>query len=426
MLHFWGKHNKITTSALQVQYASTRMGYGATYSIMEWHRIATKEYSYIGMDEMTAKKCMEAKLEQYTRLFVQDLNARGQWIIPAKRERRCVADVSMRHDAAEMWCVDIKVNEDQVQYVLQYHQLVQNIPTDKFDLTFDYDEDDPDGVYLRISRVYRENARLYVAYEQEIKNFSRMAADFHVERRASNGSAWTAMTPTSHQDGLMYFNSGSWSDGYIRLRWGDNILSNEEGTPDAERTRALVLSGLEYQNSGGWTMKYTQDFALFNPLLVVLWKAGTDGVWSEVDTNYIVKANGEIILDIQDHETVQKFKATFDGVTSNVLTTLPVQIIVKSDLFATVENNTVTTCAMTFYPHLEDYSDSNVSIKYSDSHGTRTIENANITIAQGDGVSRIATFSVGNVILGNSMVVSATLLYEGMEGAKATATVTRT
>ena len=72
------------------------------------------------------------------------------------------------------------------------------------------------------------------------------------------------MTPSSNQDGLIYFNNGSWSEGYIRLRWGDDVISNEAGTPDVEHQRTLVISDIEYvQNGTGWIMKYAQDFALF-------------------------------------------------------------------------------------------------------------------------------------------------------------------
>ena len=235
------------------------------------------------------------------------------------------------------------------------------------------------------------------------------------------------MTPSSNQDGLIYFNNGSWSEGYIRLRWGDDVISNEAGTPDVEHQRTLVLTDIEYvQNGTGWIMKYAQDFALFDAQKVVLQKKVAGGSWEDVTDDYTVHSNGTLYTNITDYETVQSFRAKFDGVTSNTLTTVPGQIIVASELDLTVENNQVTTVVMTFYPNIAAYDDTKVSIKYHDALGTRTFGNADITIVQGEGVSRTATFTVGNQIIGASMEVTATLVYDGLDGAKGSKTVTRT
>lgn len=70
MFYSWSNANKITTNALQIQYTGT---YTKTYhglQIYEFHRLATKEYSYVGMTEAAAKACQDAKLAQYTRKFV--------------------------------------------------------------------------------------------------------------------------------------------------------------------------------------------------------------------------------------------------------------------------------------------------------------------------------------------------------------------
>ena len=427
MLNYWSSRNKITSKALQVQYVSTQVARSAYGAVYEWHRIATKTYSYIGMDELTAKKCMEAKIAQYTRLFTQLCNQKGQYLIHPIRETKCVANVDMHQDEGGTCSVQIDVHEDQKQYSYVTYPYEYVIPHNYFDLSIDYDEDPPEGAYLCISKVYRENSRLYVAYGQEIKNFSRTSPDFHIERRAANSSTWTAMTPSSNQDGLLYFNYGSWSEGYIRLRWGDGVISNEVGTPDVEHQRTLVLSDIEYvQNGTGWIMKYSQDFALWDAQRLFLQKKVAGGSWEDVTTDYTVHSNGTIYTNIDDYETVQSFRAKFDGVTSNTLTTVPQQIIVASELDVTVENNQVTTVVMTFYPNIAAYDDTKVSIKYHDALGTRTFGNADITIVQGEGVSRTATFTVGNQIIGTSMEVTATLVYDGLDGAKGSKTVTRT
>lgn len=69
MFYSWSDANKITSRELQIQYTSSYSGMYYGSPCYEFHRIATKEYRYVGMTEAAAKACQDAKLAQYTRLF---------------------------------------------------------------------------------------------------------------------------------------------------------------------------------------------------------------------------------------------------------------------------------------------------------------------------------------------------------------------
>lgn len=110
MFYSWSDANKITTKALQIQYVGTFHKRYWGEPVYEFHRIATKEYKYIGMTEAAAKKCQEDKLAQYTRTFIQWNNENGnvRWV----RNFICVANVTMDSDGDGLWTVSISVNED--------------------------------------------------------------------------------------------------------------------------------------------------------------------------------------------------------------------------------------------------------------------------------------------------------------------------
>ena len=222
MFYSWSNANKITTKALQIQYTGQ---YSKTYRgnrIYEFHRLATKEYQYIGMTEAAAKACQDAKMAQYTRKFVQWYNQNGNY--GKYRVFKCCANVEMDSDGDGLWKVNISVNEDQMQYYAAWD--VDYIPYDLFDLSLNYDEDPVEGGYLRISSIWRENNRLYIAYQQNISGFDR--AQLIAQNSTNNGETWSNIVPTSSSDGQMYFNNGAWSPGLVRLQFGSTIFSNAE------------------------------------------------------------------------------------------------------------------------------------------------------------------------------------------------------
>ena len=197
------------------------------------------------MTEAAAKACQDAKLDQYTRRFVEWYNQNGN--MSRIREFKCVADVSMDSDGDGLWTVSISVNEDQRQYFPAVD--VNNIPYNLFDTTLDYDEEPAEGGYLRMSTVWRENQRLYIAYQEDIAGFDR--ANLVAQNSTDNGATWTNLTPTSSTAGQMYFNSGAWSQGLVRLKYGDTIFSNIEATPANSYSNSLELYTPYWQVIGG-------------------------------------------------------------------------------------------------------------------------------------------------------------------------------
>lgn len=413
----WSNKNKRTTKALQVQRT---MSFVRTYwgqNVYEYHRLASKEYAYVGMNEAAAKACQAAMLAKYTRVWTRWYNDRGTY--KPVRSQSCCANVSLNHVGGVTWDVEISVNEDQMQYCPGY---VAN-PDYLFDLTLDYDETTPAGSYLRISSMWRENARLYVAYEQAIADFSRTATSFHVEGSTDGGATWSAMVPTSNEEGLMYFNSGAWAAGLVRLRWGSDVISNAEATPTGGYTNEILLTQIYYQLDA-WRIRYNQSFSGFNPSAVIVWKSTDGSTWEDVSAQcYLL--NGVIVTPYYSADEIFAIKATYDSHTSNVVSSVSGVLPVDGDLDVTVENNQVTTVALTFSANTEAFDATKVSIRYHDGHGTQTYANANITITEGEGNLRTATFSVGNVILGSSMDVSATLIYGTLVGGTAAKRVNR-
>ena len=93
---------------------------------------------------------------------------------------------------------------------------MNEIPYDLFDLGLDYDEEPATDGFLRIYSVWRQNNRLYVAYQQGISGFDR--ANLHAQNSTDNGLTWTTIQPTGYStEGYAYFNSGTWTDGLVRL-----------------------------------------------------------------------------------------------------------------------------------------------------------------------------------------------------------------
>lgn len=423
MLCYWSEHNKITTKSLQVQYLASfvKTRYGT--DIYEWHRIASKSYSYIGMTEAAAKACQAAMLAKYTRNFLQWYNENGTYV--GRYSTVCVANVSMNGDEGGLWEVSIDVNEDQMQYSDYY---LRGIPYHLFDLGLDYDESPAEGGYLRISNVWRENSRLYLSYEHDIASFDRTSSSFHIEQSTDGGATWTAKAPTSHTDGQMYFNSTAWAAGLIRLRWGDSLISNAEQTPSREYADTLLLAAPYYQTVGTedsrWRVQFLQDFANFDSSgLTIEARSASADSWVDITSQCDI-AGDRVSLPYSSSTAMFQLRATYSGVTAtshNYASFFNVAIA----LDATVESNQVTTCDMDFTHTLGDtFSASMLSVGYRDSHGGRAFGSDALTIT-GDGADRTVAFSVGNQILGTSMELSATLKYDGCAVGTATATVHR-
>ena len=411
MFYSWSNANKITTKSLQIQYTGS---YTKTYAgnrVYEFHRIASKEYQYVGMTEAAAKACQDAKLAQYTRKFVQWFNQNGNY--GKYREFKCVANVTMNNDEDGLWTVNISVNEDQMQYYAAFD--VDAIPYGLFDTGLNYDEDPLEGGFLRISSVWLENQRLYIAYQQNISGFDR--AQLVIQNSTDGGATWSNISPTSSTDGQVYFNSGAWSQGLVRLRFGDTIFSNVEATPSQSYSNTLELYQPYWQVVGGsygaWRIQFAQSFPDFDAaeMRIETRSSPQDG-WTDI-TESCDAFGDRITTPYTEQETLFYARAKYSGQYSNTVNTLFYFLVVDSNLSVTVTSNQVDTVVLSFVNGLgEDLDSSKISIGYRDSITSRTYSGNQIQFAEDENHNCTVTFNVGDQIVGTSMDVYATLKYD--------------
>ena len=142
LLSSYSDYNKVTSTALKVQYAVEPDRYEYTgwvedpeRDVSSWvtydrpyyrvTRYATKSYSYVGMDEATAISCQNAKVSQYTRSFSRvtqvevpepDLPDHTQTVLSTETTRECRSDIAAQHVDGHMWNVVINVNENDEKF----------------------------------------------------------------------------------------------------------------------------------------------------------------------------------------------------------------------------------------------------------------------------------------------------------------------
>lgn len=108
LLTSYGDSNKVTEELLNVSYNSVVVASGEEATIRRFVRLATKRYSYVGMDLATARQCMAAKTAQYT-------YTRANYSKDGDTEKVLGAAVQAVKESAHMWRVDITVNiQDEV------------------------------------------------------------------------------------------------------------------------------------------------------------------------------------------------------------------------------------------------------------------------------------------------------------------------
>jgi hypothetical protein len=264
----------------------------------------------------------------------------------------------------------------------------------------------PAGACLCITSAYRESGKFLLAYVHDVPNFT--AANLVVEN-SSDKSTWTVVTPSAKTDSLITFNVTAWENKWYRLRWGTGLVSNTAAPPDINHARSLVL-GMPEPNitSGGtyWNIPFTQDFANFNPLGLKLF-AEKDGAGIFSFTDIDVRGNVMQVLDpgLADESLWIKFYATYDGVTSNSVNTLSwiLRPVETSDnpITAMTEQGQVTTVSIKFYNDLgSDFDATKLKMIYYDvtDWNGRTFESPNITVTDGEGIEKVATIDVGNMI----------------------------
>lgn len=422
LINFWSDANKVTHCGLQVQWTMTQVGYVSGNPWYEFHRIATKSYSYVGMNETTARACVDAKQAQYTRTFTQWYTERGAMYKPTKISK-CVANVVLRHDAGNMWSVDIDVNEDQIQYYWEAGSFHVGL----FDLTMDYDESPTVGDYLRISNTWRELNRLYVQYQQSISGFDRTSPKFVVQNSTDGGSTWTAITPTSSTDGQMYFNNGVWSAGLVRVLW-DGMASNVVATPTSQYSNTITLRNPYLQPVGTdewvWETIALPDFANFDPSAIyVLSRSTSAGSMANITSQCFI--DGTIIQPPGSPGDVFQLQLQYKGIYSNIVSTAAFYITVAASATATVDTTVVDVVSVGITQTLDEGFDATkLTVSYSDNYGSGEYLNSALTIT-GDGESRTISFNVGHSIPADGLSLSAAVKYDGVIVGTATAKVYR-
>ncbi|MBR4654120.1 MAG: hypothetical protein IKO72_12250 [Kiritimatiellae bacterium] len=308
MFEYWSTENMIVEKGLQIQHAASWTGsYNQGRRVYEYHRIATKSYHYFGMSEAAARACQAAKLAQYTREFTQYYSASGVYL--CTKLRTCCATVSLDYDEADLWMVRVDVNEDQTQYYPGY--LYDPEGYGLFE-QFDYDESPADGAYLRITEMFRSNARLYIRYERNIPSFAY--ASLVVEYSADRAS-WTAVTPSSAKDGEVYFNYG-WSAGWYRLRWGARTVSNAEQSGASREYSGALLLYSPYWQLGAWRMQYSADFEDFDRTQLEVKYAADGSTYVDITSQCDISAT-RIITPLTDGGEMGSFKVAYGETVSD-------------------------------------------------------------------------------------------------------------
>ena len=118
-LTYYDDRNKVESSLLQTYYQVEHLERTYGEYPMKYTRIRTKNYSYVGLSRTTAKACVAAKLQQYTRNFFYWKNESGQWKMTRSFDdhyQALVANVQANRQGGGLYNVDIQVNEECVIY----------------------------------------------------------------------------------------------------------------------------------------------------------------------------------------------------------------------------------------------------------------------------------------------------------------------
>lgn len=145
-LTYYDNRNKVESTLLNTLYTSEvigRMG-NTTYGtpIMKYTRTRTKTYFYTGLNKATAKNCVTAKQEQYTRTYYNWICVNGLWRQDKTNGmyKELVADIQASKRDGSLWDVEIQVNEVAIVYLLgESSNLNQTFTT--YLGNWNYDED---------------------------------------------------------------------------------------------------------------------------------------------------------------------------------------------------------------------------------------------------------------------------------------------
>lgn len=124
LFHTYGTENKVLKQPLRTVFERrniTRKTSSVDCAYIEYTRIRTQSFSYVGMDLDTAMSCVSAMTKLYQRTWftwVWD-NSNLIWrkqttaeMLSGERICESVADISLVKVGGEMWNVDVNVREE--------------------------------------------------------------------------------------------------------------------------------------------------------------------------------------------------------------------------------------------------------------------------------------------------------------------------
>lgn len=134
--------NKHTSQGLTTVFQTVYDTTTQAAPFYQYTRIRTKRYSYTGMTKAAAYQCAADKVALYTRLYRNWRFYNGSWRQILTQDgiyKDLVADVVPVHTAADLWEVQISVNETAIIYM---HHPPENISLafDGYLGVWDYDE----------------------------------------------------------------------------------------------------------------------------------------------------------------------------------------------------------------------------------------------------------------------------------------------
>lgn len=292
LLHSYGLHNQVTSQALSISYTSRAAKWVASQAdyLFEIHRIASKVYSFVGMDERTARACRDAKETQYTRDITSYRNENGA--VSFRKTRVCTATIAMTHDDAGMWHVDVTVNEDQVQYGFGWEL---NTVYQFFDTTFNYDEPAViPGAFVQLDRLERDARNITGHYRVDADGFDRISGDFAVLKSA-DGKTWAEDADAVKTNEGYFTTPVDGAGQFYCIAW-KGLLSNSLAAFEDGYDFTGTLGPLVYVSNTCWRVTYKIDVPDFDREKVIVWlKRATDAEWQDITTDCDVR-NGMIYL----------------------------------------------------------------------------------------------------------------------------------
>lgn len=303
LLNYWDKTTKVTTSPLTTKYtmAYVRMRYGI--EVYEYHKIRETQYSYVGMNYATAKRCQEAEYERYRRVYTQEYNEYYNYV--HRRELVPCADVTISNEGGHMWRVDVKVTEDQLQYDMKRDD-PKFVPF--WDDYGNIETLDEFGPYLRISGSEMMGQALLLDYE--FGNLGTFDIDTLQAEVSTDGNTWTQVQKIVRPDRKIQLNVGIWGK-YNRLRYGEAV-SNAVLKEDAhEYTNEFEITNVEYWVGGKWRLEYVQDLPGFDySKMKVYYMTADSEEWTEISEQCTL-LNGIVLTSLDDPLMTYGFKLVF-------------------------------------------------------------------------------------------------------------------